>query len=203
MTLRRYVTVLAAVTLFVAASPALGGPDHHHGHQKPCHPTPEQRREAAAFARVTKASSAERYASPTAALADHFEPFVDTYRAVHHYINYSNYYDWRILDPERPEALVYANTYSGPKLIGVMYSMEDPGRKPPDMGGCITQWHTHPMCKSPVGYSHIWEGDCPPGWQEDGHTELMLHVWTVPMQGGPYAFHPDAKWNCWPEPQPC
>jgi hypothetical protein len=200
--LRRPVIAFAVATLFVAASPAIGGPDHHEGHQKPCHPTPEQRREAAAFARTTIASS-ERYSSPAAALADHFEPFVDSYRAVHHYINYENYYDWRILDPERPEALVYANTYSGPKLIGVMYSMEDPGRKPPDMGGCITRWHTHPMCKSPVGYSHIWEGDCPPGWQEDGHTELMLHVWTVPMSGGPYAFHPDAEWNCWPEPQPC
>lgn len=202
--MRRFCLVLVALAscLVIAPSLAAAQPDHHHGARKPCHPTPEQRREAAEFARRTIAA-AEPYENSARAVADHFVPFVDTYRAVGHYVNYEHYYDWRILDPNRPEALVYANTHRGPKLIGVMFSMEDPERKPPDMGGCITRWHTHPMCKSPVGYSHIWEGDCPPGWESDGRTEKMLHVWTVPTPGGPYAFHPAEKWNCWPRAYPC
>lgn len=178
----------------------------HHGGDKPCHPTAEERREAAAFARATIAAT-RKYKDPAVALDDDFYPWVDTpYKSIHHYVNYAHYYDWRILDPKRPEALVYTHTASGPKFIGIMYSMEDPNRKPPDMGGCITRWHTHPQCQSPVGYSHIWEedwGDCPPGWKDEGGSEWMLHVWTVPMKDGPYAFEPDDKWDCWPLLAPC
>jgi len=198
MTIAFLVAVLAA-PVSVAAGP------HEHHSRKPCNPTPQQHREAAAFARATKAV-AKKFENPAVALENDYVPWVDSWKSIYHFVNYGNYYDWRILDPKRPEAFVYAHTLTGPKLIGVMYSMEDPKRKPPPMGGCITRWHTHPQCRSPIGYSHIWEadwGDCPPGWTDDGGSELMLHVWTVPMKGGPYAYHPDDDWYCWPKPSPC
>lgn len=200
--------MLAALVVAAIALPlAPAGAQHHdHGDHKPCRPSTEERREAAEFARRT-IRFVKRYEDVTTAMDDDFRPWVDTpYKSVHHYVNYAHYYDWRILDPKRPEALVYVHTTGGPKLIGVMYSMEDPDRKPPDMGGCITRWHTHPQCRSPVGYSHIWEedwGDCPPGWEDDGGSEWMLHVWTVPMKDGPYSFEPDGRWECWPLPAPC
>ncbi|HWL64697.1 MAG TPA: hypothetical protein VNP73_01880 [Actinomycetota bacterium] len=178
--------------------------DHHAGGE--CHPTPEQKHEAAEFARRTMAA-AKPYEDPAYAFENDFIPWVDAWKPVFHFVKYEHYYDWKVLDPNRPEAFVYAKTNTGLQLIGVMFSMEDPGRKPPDFGGCITRWHTHPQCVAPIGYSHIWEedwGGCPPGWEEDnGGSELMLHVWTVPMEGGPYAYHPDSSWECWPQPAPC
>jgi hypothetical protein len=198
-------SVLSGVLVVLSATFAFAGPPHHHGGHKKCDPTREEKREAAEFVKRTLAET-KKYETPMDAMENDFHLWVDGWKNVHHYINYDNYYDWRILDPKEPEALVYAYSDSGPQLIGIMYSMEDPDRKPPDMGGCITRWHTHPQCRSPFGYSHIWEeefGDCPPGWEDDGGSEPMLHVWTVPMEGGPYAMHPDEKWGCWPRPAPC
>ena len=196
--------VTLSLVLFVGAFAHAGPHDHHTASS--CHPTPQQQREADRFADAT-IKATKKYADPQAALDDNFRPWVDTaYKTEHHYVNYAHYYDWRELDPKRPEALVYVHTVTGPKLIGVMYSMEDPGRKPPDFGGCITRWHTHPQCRTAFGYSHIWEedwGDCPPGWTDDGKSEPMLHVWTVPMEGGAYAMHSDDKYDCWPRPAPC
>lgn len=191
--------------VLVWGAPA-GAQHHDHGGHRRCNPSAEERREAADFARATK-NAVAKYEDARAALDDDFVPWVDTpYKSIHHYVKYEHYYDWRILDPKRPEALVYVHTAGAPKLIGVMYSMEDPDREPPDMGGCITRWHTHPQCRSPFGYSHIWEedwGDCPPGWEDDGGSEQMLHVWTAPMKDGPYSYEPDARWECWPRPSPC
>lgn len=202
--MRRLIVTAAATVLMLTPGAAVAQP-HHHGGHKECHPTSEQAREAAEFAEATIAAT-KKYEDPSAALEDDYFAWVDWYKPIHHYVNYGNYYDWRILDPKQPEALVYAHTHTGPTLIGVMYSMEDPDRTAPPFGGCITRWHRHPQCRSPIGYSHIWEedwGDCPPGWADDGGSELMLHVWTVDMKDGPYAFEPDARWECWPRPAPC
>lgn len=198
--MRRSFALLASLVVVAAfVAPAAAGPHDSH-ESKHCNPTLEQEREARAFARETIAATG-KYEDPLVALQDDFIPWVDTWKPIFHLVKYEHYYDWKILDPQRPEALTYAKTNSGPKLIGIMYSMEDPGREPPDFGGCILRWHTHPQCRSPFGYSHIWEedwGGCPPGWEDDGGSELMLHVWTVPMRDGPYSYHPDPAWECWP-----
>lgn len=199
---RRFLVGAIAIALVAASQTiASAGPHDHHGHEPACHPTAEQKREAAEFARETIAK-AQKYELPIAALGDYYMPFADINRAITHYINYENYWDWTFLDPDHPEALVYANTHTGQKLIGVMYALQD-DMEPPDMGGCITQWHTHPMCTTAFGYRHIWEGECPPGWTSSGRSENMLHVWTVAMKGGPYAHSPDPEWYCWPKPRPC
>ena len=203
--LRITVSLVLSGALLIPFGNAAHAQHAHHGHRKECNPTAEQRREAAEFARRTKAA-VEKYENIAVAYQDNFYAWFDTfYKPIHHVINYEYYYDWRTLDPERPESLVYAHTHAGPQLIGVMYWLEG-DRNPPPMGGCITRWHTHPMCKSPIGYRHIWEedwGDCPPGWENDGESEWMLHVWTVPMEDGPYAYEPDRRWNCFPRPSPC
>jgi hypothetical protein len=206
MRIARPILAILTSTLLAVPSFAAASPHDHHDHEAPCHPTEAEKRETAEFARATKAA-AERFEDPSNALNDHYEPWVDSWKPIYHFVNYEHYYDWKVLDPERPEAYVYAHTLTGTKLIGVMYSMEDPDRPEPAFGGCITQWHRHPQCMSPIGYSHIWEedwGSCPPGWTEDPEgSELMLHVWTVPMKDGPYAMDPDPEWYCWPKPTPC
>lgn len=192
--------VVAAITLIAVAfmsNAAPAGPhDHHHG-DGACRPTPAERHEAAEFARVT-IKHAEKFATPAHSMADGYVPFIDFWRPVGHYFSPQRYSDGVFLDPKRPEALVYANTWTGPKLLGILYSMEDEGRPYPDLGGCIVTWHTHPMCRNAAGVRHIWEGNCPPGESYDGESEWMLHVWTVPMKGNPYQAHADDHWYCWP-----
>jgi hypothetical protein len=69
-----------------------------------------------------------------------------------------------VLDPARPEGLLYGRTdHHGLVLIGAFYLME-PGEHGPQPGGCLTTWHTH-----------------------NGNGIEMLHVWTVDMPGGPFA----------------
>jgi hypothetical protein len=52
--------------------------------------------------------------------------------------------DGRVLDPTRPETLVYGRKRDGGALVlvGVMYSVP-PGQDAPAPGGPITRWHSH------------------------------------------------------------
>jgi hypothetical protein len=62
-----------------------------------------------------------------------------------HVPNPANRHDGRVLDPDAPEALMYAYTGNGAwRLVGVMYTASEsyPGA-PPDPGGPITRWHYH------------------------------------------------------------
>src|SRR5207237_90317 len=61
-----------------------------------------------------------------------------------HYLNYGNLDDGHILDPQRPEALFYAMTDEGYRPISALYILPHAGMPAPDVGGCLTHWHTHP-----------------------------------------------------------
>jgi hypothetical protein len=109
-----------------------------------------------------------------------------------HFHNRSYASDGRILDPERPESLVY---YRGPggqmKFVGVMFLMPD-GQSGPQVGGPLTVWHTHDnLCydtQSPrVAARATADGQCPPGSVLRAQTVEMLHVWVVDHPGGVFA----------------
>ena len=96
-----------------------------------------------------------------------------------------------MLDPEHPETLVYANTPSGPVLLGAMYEMPKIGESGPDFGGAVTRWHVHTaVCFSPVPPFLVGLvspfGTCPSG-SLNLVTPAMMHVWTVDVPGGPYS----------------
>ena len=154
----------------LAAKP--GGPSSSAGQKEEHHtdceesPTLEQQEAADKLAAETKAGVA-KYVDFSAAEADGYQPSSPSWRPITHYLNPGYHRDGEILDPDRPEALVYANTSEGAVLLGAMYLMSEPGDSGPQIGGCLTQWHAHSLR----------------GWA----TPEMMHVWSIDVPGGPFS----------------
>ncbi|GMQ84582.1 MAG: hypothetical protein BMS9Abin07_0146 [Acidimicrobiia bacterium] len=100
--------------------------------------------------------------------------------------------DGVILDPERPETLVYEPGPDGPILLGALYEMESIGEPGPAFGGPITVWHAHDhICFSltPPAIAGFESplGACPIASISVPITNEMIHVWTLPGVEDPYA----------------
>jgi hypothetical protein len=165
-----------------------------HRHTVAGRPTPVQIAAAAQLADATRAGIA-RYQDPAVAGAAGYRPVPITDGTLAHWQNDAFMKDGRVLDPERPEQLVYANTAMGPVLVGAVYVMERPGIAAPRVGGPLTEWHTHSLCITPlppfVAGLVTPFGTCPPG-SMGLVTPEMMHVWTVANPGGPFAQKLDA-----------
>lgn len=154
----------------LAAEP--GGPSSSAGqkaeHHDDCEesPTLEQHEAADKLAAETKAGIT-KYVDLSAAEADGYQPSSPSWRPITHYLNPAYQRDGELLDPNRPEALVYANTSEGTVLLGAMYVMSEPGDSGPQIGGCLTQWHAHSLR----------------GWE----TPEMMHVWSIELPGGSFS----------------
>jgi hypothetical protein len=150
-------------------------------------PTAAQRVAAANLVDDTRTGIA-RFSDVQDALADGYRPTTPLQAATVHYVNPA--YKQVGVDPTRPQALVYANSPTGPTLLGAMYMLPKPRMAAPDIGGSLAEWHTHTnLCfllpsfaidgfESPFG-------TCPVG-AINGPTPAMLHVWTVPNANGPF-----------------
>ncbi|MFC8502866.1 hypothetical protein ACFUC1_10915, partial [Pedococcus sp. NPDC057267] len=95
-----------------------------------------------------------------------------------HVPNKANRTDGRILDPAKPETLVYAHTAQGKfELIGVMFTAE--GKTPPALYQPYLRWHTHTFCVG-GGKPRVKpeDGSCPAGTTER-ESGAMTHVWFV------------------------
>jgi hypothetical protein len=110
-------------------------------------------------------------------------------RGLAHYLNQTYYLDGRVLDPERPESLMYFRMPDGElKLVGVMFLMppDEPG---PRIGGALTAWHAHDnLCYSTrtgvITALTNAAGQCPAGTVYRGKTPEMMHVWLVDNPDG-------------------
>lgn len=151
--------------------------------------TPEQLAAATRLHDDTAAAIA-RYADPAVAAADGYE--VGGIAGLDFHASNEAYdRDDRILDPERPESLVYASGPDGPVLLGAMFQMPGFGEVGPAIGGPLTVWHGHEqICLSlvPPAMTGIVSplGGCPVGSFTIPRTIEMMHVWTVP--GAPALF---------------
>ncbi|MFP5316830.1 MAG: hypothetical protein ACLGI2_00895 [Acidimicrobiia bacterium] len=178
------------------------GPDAHgigivNSHEDgECRPTLKQRRAAAKLVADTEAATA-KYRNFAAAEADGFVgPSNPT--LTEHYAKAVNTQDGKVLDPNRPEALMYTPTASGMVLVGVMYLMNVPGEFGPEPGGCLTRWHVHAnVCFSVATFapvSQLKEGEtCPPG-EFRYIPPPALHVWFLDVPGGRFAPEVDAAY---------
>ena len=142
--------------------------------------TPEQQAAAARLLADTRASIA-RFQDPAAAITAGFKPGpASSAEPLRHFENSAN--AGAILDPNRPQALVYVQTTHGLQLIGAMYQMPRAGQWGPDPGGPLTQWHQHEgICFSPFGFEFSLETPfwtCPVG-STSVTTPPMLHVWII------------------------
>jgi hypothetical protein len=160
--------------------------EHTHGPNLPevAAATDEERAKAEALWKASAASS-ERWRDPDAAAAAGFR-FKDKDEAgperrvrFLHVPNPAWRADGQVLDPARPETLIYWN---GPgdrlTLVGVMYTA-DRGASGPAVGGPITRWHDHESCRDPDTRAKLGrpvDGACPEG-QVYRRSGEMMHVW--------------------------
>jgi hypothetical protein len=108
-----------------------------------------------------------------------------------HLVNPDYLLDGKVLDPTRPEALVFQSTPAGGKsLVGIMY-MTKRGQRGPQVGGPLTRWHHHPetlFCMDDAGVprARIVDGTCAAGLNK-GPSSEMMHVWLVDNAYGAFA----------------
>lgn len=166
-----------------------------HAMQTPkCDTAPTGTQTEAAMQLVQTTSSAvSKYKDLSAATADGYIPITDTRYPVVHYLNASYMRNKDVLDPNHVQSLVYAFTPYGPVLVAAMYLMPSQGDKGPMPGGCLTQWHAHTnLCTGgPSGLISGFQtnGVCPSG-ENALQTPEMMHVWQVPVPGGPLTMDP-------------
>jgi hypothetical protein len=154
-------------------------------------PTPEQR---AASAKLIEScyESAQRHGwfNLKKGLADGFWlPSSDPY----HFRNTEFITDGAVLDPDRPEVLMYYKTPQGRQLAGFMFIAESRYARGPQIAGPLSIWHYHvwrgkqcvvdqvnPIGIFPAGVK------CPEGIGYSRSFEMM-HVWLMDRPGGPFA----------------
>lgn len=154
-------------------------------------PTPEQKASAAKLLDEVKAGVV-RFADLEAAQAEGYQQ-TTPYRyggwGPAHFNNQTYSRDGRLLDPTRPEALVYMKVPDGRiALIGAMFLA--PKGQGPRPGAPLTEWHVHDtLCITSIGTVALAlaPGVCPPGSFFVGAAVEMMHVWTFNNPDGSFA----------------
>ncbi len=141
----------------------------------------------------TTSAAVSQFKNLSVAKADGYVPITDTRYPVVHYLKASYMNNQDVLDPNAVQSLVYASTPYGPVLVAAMYLMPSVGQNGPMPGGCLTQWHAHTnLCEG--GATGLISGFQSGGQCANGEsplvTPVMLHVWQVPVPGGPLAMDP-------------
>jgi hypothetical protein len=100
-----------------------------------------------------------------------------------HYYNPAYYTDDRILDPSRPEFVMYDNAHH---LLGAMFVNH--GRAGPQIGGPLTVWHTHCGEQMPclLPGTRLLPSEAPECIGHPQVSDWMLHVWLVPNRLGAF-----------------
>jgi hypothetical protein len=157
--------------------------------------TPQQRSSAVRLLARVRAA-ARRWPTPRAARAAGFDTHtVPRHRddlSVHflHAENHAFSHNNDFLDPDEPEALIYANIPGWPlRLVGLMFAMPR-GMRGPTPGGPITRWHTHTVCArgDKRGFAPPRGGSCPVGTSQRQGGEMM-HVWLTRDLRSAFAIH--------------
>jgi hypothetical protein len=203
----RWVSLGAAVPLMILMTGSiiwiadLARPDPRHTHAgallQATNPIPTRAQQAAADdLYAATATAIAPYKDWHAAWAAGYRPGPTTMPSTH-WMNQGYVDAGYVMDPSRPQGLVYANSKHGPVLLGAMFQMKHIGQFGPDPGGPITAWHQHEnICISPIGFEFSLMtpfANCPLG-AIDISVSPMLHVWIVDNpKGGPFAVDIDPK----------
>jgi len=155
-------------------------------------PTAEQVKAAHDFVEACHASALRHgWANYETGLAAGFER---PPRDPRHYRNIEYLLDGMVLDPDRPEYLMYYPTVAGTmELVGFMFMTNNRTQWGPQIGGPLTIWHYHIWTnKQCVDRDVISLGFVEPDEEcERGvgdHRSLeMMHVWLIDHPDGPFA----------------
>jgi hypothetical protein len=136
-----------------------------------------------------------RWSDPKVAEAAGFHSIGDGFTGYEHLIQWDWINDGVILDPERPESLVYRVDRDGTRTLEAAMYMLPQGETldtVPELGGKLTQWHIHDdLCFTPGeapkvrGVTGVGQG-CPAGLVKLDPVP-MIHAWIVPHRCGPFA----------------
>jgi hypothetical protein len=183
-----------------AGGTATGAGHHHHGQylaraqagviMRPgaTGTTAGQQRAAADLVEAVRAAAA-KYRDVAVALADGYRPDRRGDGLDLHFENEQRANDGAVLDPSRPEQLVYARAGGRAALLGVVFRMPRADQRGPQIGGATTTWHSHNICVGPLppGFGLVTPyGTCPFLTAEVTLPEMM-HVWVVDSPAGPFA----------------
>ena len=187
-------TVLTGVAAWIGAFATVGADGGHHGGEYPepgtlvpyidrLEPTAAEAHFAEDLYWETYASI-ERFRDVSVAEAAGYEVGI-VRGSDHHAQNPALIGDGRILDPDYPESLIYAESAEGPVLIGVMFETDGIGDVGPADGGPIMLWHSHEnicIAVAPFGLAGLESpfGGCPLGSLNLPITGEMLHAWMMP-----------------------
>jgi hypothetical protein len=190
------ITVITTLGIFIGG---LAHPDALHAHAgavlQPANPYATAAQQAAAARLLNEVRAAlTPYQDPRVAIAAGFKPgLTSNADPLLHWENKAN--AGVILDPTRPQDLVYLHTPKGLMLLGAMYQMPKIGQWGPDPGGPLTQWHQHEgICFSPFGVEFSFATPfwgCPVG-AISVTPPPMLHVWVVDNPKGAFSADFDA-----------
>jgi hypothetical protein len=153
--------------------------------------TPEQQAAAENLVAVT-ITRLPRWSDPAVALAAGFRSIGDGGTGTEHFVNQEFMNDGVILDPDRPESLVWDTKGGGRRLVAAMFMVQKglPLDQVPNIGGKLMQWHTHEnLCYNAEGKVRgitNAAGECPAGLVKPAPTP-MIHVWIESHPCGPFA----------------
>ena len=162
-----------------------------------CQPTSAQSRAASRLAADTRRGLA-RFVHLRDARAAGYVPHWRGREVIKHYFNPGYVTDGRVLDPARPEGLLYAFTARGPVVVAAVYLMNRAGEPGRAVGGCLTPWHVHDnLCSSDPERGMITglqdpDGQCPRG-QVRWSAPPMLHTWVIDLPDGPFVNNVDRR----------
>jgi len=144
---------------------------------------------------ATTIKDLKRFETPAQAYAAGYRSIGDALTGDEHFVNWSYSNDGHILDPARPESIVYEVKNGKQFAAAAMYALPfgSTFADVPDVGGALTQWHVHDnLCLTNNPQQRVVAGvigandPCPAGTSKAGNTP-MLHVWTTPNPCGPFA----------------
>jgi hypothetical protein len=138
-----------------------------------------------------------RFADVTTIEALGFRSIGDASTGFEHYVNIPWIGDGILLDPAKPESLVYRVDGDRRTLVSAMFITDKPIDDPEltAYGGPLMQWHVHEnLCWGPNESGEFVvkgvlddSGDCPAGSVRAGGGLPMVHVWITPHECGPFA----------------
>src|SRR3984893_9169273 len=114
----------------------------------------------------------KRFETPAEAYAVRYRSIGDAGTGDEHYVNWSYSNDGHILDPMRPESVVYEVRNGKQQAVAAMYALPfgSSFADVPDVGGALTQWHVHAnLCLTEDKQQRVVSGitsiggKCPPG----------------------------------------
>ena len=159
-------------------------------------PTQLARAEAVVKASVLQLPKWKNYDT---AIADGFKSIGDGFPGgEEHVIHYDWIEDNTILDPAKPESLVYKVAIEKGKIVktleAAMYLLPSKYslKNPPDIGGALMQYHIHNnLCFTIEDAPKVrgitdGQGKCPAGMRK-GNENAMIHVWIRGNRCGPFA----------------